>query len=143
MKLTQLQAAVLTQLSGEEFTEGGALPDRNDDLWDTLRDIVNHGAAGGVSGFIYTRGCCQFTLDNWSGIIAECRELWHGIGEPETLAQFIAGFNCLKGYSAAEIEEVLMDPKDEGDNHDVVLNALAWFALEETARAIVEGVDND
>lgn len=139
MKLTKLQAAVLQQLSGIGYEEGGAIPSQNTDEMQLLHDVVNHGVAGGVSGFIYCRETCQFALANWDAIIELCREIRHGIGEPETLAQFIAGFNCLKGYSPAEVEEVLMTPHNKTETQVQVLNALAWFALEETARQLVEG----
>lgn len=46
-----------------------------------------------------------------------------------------AGFNCLKGYSAFEVEKVLMHPRADGDGSTAVLNASAWYALEETCRA--------
>lgn len=53
----------------------------------------------------------------------------------ESVVAMIAGFNCLKDYSAFEVEKVLMHPRADGDGSTAVLNALAWYALEETCRA--------
>lgn len=48
MKLSKLQTSVLNQIFGlNQWTI------TDDHVQTTLRDVVNHGAAGGVSGFIY------------------------------------------------------------------------------------------
>lgn len=140
MKLSKLQANVLNQLGDATHFHGDYYPDRGSELFAALQNIVNHGADSGFSGFTYHADTCQFTLDNWSDIVELCREMIDGCYDAGTsLAQFIAGFNCMKGYTVAEVERVLMDrTNEELDGHTTVLNALAWFALEETARAIVE-----
>lgn len=142
MKLSKLQAAVLEQLTdGYWWFCGDYYPETDSELSDTLSDIASNGADAGWVGFTYHADTCQFALDNWSDIVELCREMIDGCYNAGTsLAQFIAGFNCMKGYTVAEVERVLMDrTNEELDGHTAVLNALAWFALEETARAIVEG----
>lgn len=139
MKLTKLQAAVLEQLSGIGYEDGGAIPSQTADEMQLLQDVANHGVDGRVSGFTYYHDTCAFTMSNWDAIIAECREMMDSMGEPDTLAQCIAGFNCLKGCSPAEVEEVLMTPRKETQIQQQVLNALALFALEEVAHQLVEG----
>ena len=51
----------------------------------------------------------------------------------------IAGFNCLHGeFPAFEIASVIHDDIDDATRNDgadtAILNALAWYALEETAQ---------
>ena len=141
MKLTKLQAAVLNQLSGSTWFAGDYYPSSDDaELYNTLSNIANNGADAGWVGFTYYAETCQFALDNWSDIVELCREMIDGCYDAGTsLAQFIAGFNCMQGYTVADVERVLMDrTNEEIDGHTTVLNALAWFALEETAHAIVE-----
>lgn len=142
MKLTKLQAAVLNQLGDESYSKGDYYPDRDSELYGTLQDVVNHGADAVYAGFTYYADTCRFALDNWAGIIDLARVQAHdsGVG---SLCELVAGFRCLRGTSVAEVVDVLLAPSYDNDDHTQVLNALAWFALEETARAIVEGADND
>lgn len=137
MNLNQLQANVLRQLSGIRYHAGDLPPPIEDDLFSTLEAITNHGSRYGFSGFIYTRDCVRFALDNWAGIMALARETLDAIGEPETVAQLVAQFQCVDVPSNS-VEAVLIQPHYEDDDRDTVLNALAGFALEETARAIVD-----
>lgn len=140
MKLNKLQAAVLEQLTDGYWFCGDYYPETDSELYETLSDIASHGADAGWVGFTYHADTCRFTLDNWSDIVELCLEMIDGCYDAgASLAQFIAGFNCMKGYTVAEVERVLMDrTNEEIDGHTTVLNALAWFALEETARAIVQ-----
>ena len=139
-KLTKLQAAVLNQLGDESYSKGDHYPDRESELYGTLQDIVIHGVDAGYVGFTYYADTCRFALDNWAGIIDLARVQAHDLGVG-SLCELIAGFNCLGGISVAEVVDVLMAPSSNNDDHTPVLNALAWFALEETARAIVEGAE--
>jgi len=50
--------------------------------------------------------------------------------------KMIAGFNCLKNYENLDAGEAIYNRKSE--DHETVLNALAWFAGEEVARAYVD-----
>lgn len=138
MKLTKLQAAVLNQLGYESYSKGDYYLDRESELYGTLQDIVNHGVDAGYVGFTYYADTCRFALDNWEGITDLARVMAHDLGVA-SLCELIAGFNCLRDTSVAEVVDVLMAPSYDNEDHNQVLNALAWFALEETARAIVEG----
>lgn len=142
MKLSKLQAAVLNQLGYESYSVGDHYPDRDTELYSTLQDIVNHGADAGHAGFTYYADTCRFALDNWAGITDRARVQAHDLGVG-SVCELIAGFNCLRGTSVAKVVDVIMEPSYDNEDHTQVLNALAWFALEETARAIVEEVDND
>ena len=142
LKLTKLQAAVLNQLDYVSYSVGDHYPDRDSELYSTLQDIVNHGVDAGYVGFTYYADTRRFALDNWADIIDLARVQAHDLGVG-SLCELIAGFNYLGGISVAEVVDVLMEPSCDNKLYTQVLNALAWFALEETARAIVEGVDND
>lgn len=114
-----LARAVIRQLGGwEAFQESAP-------------DIARHGVDGGFSGFIYYSDTVAFTRRNLPAIRAAARsmagEFDQGIGE------FLAGFGCLKGYSADECAEAFYSGK--GDASQAVYNALAWFAAEEVARS--------
>ena len=50
--------------------------------------------------------------------------------------QMIARFNCLRSYPNLDIADAICNKKSE--DHEIVLNALAWFAGEEVARSYVE-----
>lgn len=142
MKLSKLQAAVLNQLGYESYSKGDYYPDRDTEVYDTLQDIARHGVDAGYVGFTYYADTCRFALDNWAGITDLARVLAHDLGVA-SLCELIAGFRCLRGTSVAAVVDVLMEPSCDNELYTQVLNALAWFALEETARAIVEGVDYD
>lgn len=104
--------------------------------WDSFResaaDIANHGAAGGFHGFIYYVDTVAFAKRNMTDILAYADELAADCGYSGAL-ELIAGFNCLKGYTALDVSLAIHKRGD--DNRTEVLNALAWFALEEVARA--------
>lgn len=104
--------------------------------WDSFResaaDIANHGAAGGFHGFIFYSYTVPFAKRNMRHILAYADQLAHDCGQPGAL-DLIAGFNCLKGYTALDVSLAIHKRGDE--NQTEVLNALAWFALEEVARA--------
>ncbi len=106
----------------------------NADLRATLSDIVNHGISGGFGGFVYHVDTCKFYDDNKADILAMAHEMAQECGY--SVSEMIAGFNCLKDYTAAEVEAFLLGLDDE--NETTFKNALAWFAAEEVARYIIE-----
>lgn len=108
------------------------------ELHDTLKDIRNNGADAGFSGFIYHSETCKFARDNMDDIIEAIKEMAFGMGEDPLV--FIQNFNCLGDHviSTFEIASIIYDKPDQATLNDgintQVLNSLAWFALEETAR---------
>lgn len=94
-------------------------------------DVTNHGADGGFSGFIDYTDTLEFTRKNRADIVALCEHLAEDIGESGPVA-LVRGFNCLKDSTEAEVASTLYG---KGDEDTQVSNALAWFALEEVARA--------
>lgn len=102
---------------------------------ESANDIASHGAQSGWSGFTYYADTVPFAKRNKKEIIAYSKEMMQDIGEYESLPEFFASFNCLKDYSVDEISEALYHHLSE--NLTALYNALAWFALEEVARAYV------
>ncbi len=114
--------------------------------WDAFResaaDIANHGADGGFSGFIYYADTVRFARKNLDSIIELAADMARDIGEPGAFS-LIAGFNCLRGddLSGDDVAAAIYRRNDE--NAQTVYNALAWFALEEVARAYVDLVESE
>ncbi len=98
-------------------------------FYESIPNIANHGASGGVSGFIYYADTVSFTKRNKAKIMACLSELSDQLGEP--IVSMLSHWQCLKGLSECEIMEGLYNPKS--DNKSCVYNALAWYALEEVA----------
>ena len=108
-------AAVIRQAGGwTEFREMAA-------------DVCRSGAAAGFGGYCYYSETVPFATRNLSAILDYAREMADDIGEPGAYS-FIAGFRCLDGYNTDKVADAIHSKDTE------VLNALAWFALEETAR---------
>ena len=107
------------------------------ELESTMSDIRNHGADGGFSGFIYYNETCNFARENMASIYSHAKNQAAEFGiDP---LEMIAGFNCLRGeFPAFEIASVIPDDIDDATRNDgadvAILNALAWYALEEAAQ---------
>ena len=111
----ELAQAVVEQMGGEEsFLE----------KWE---DVVNHGISGGFSGFIYYSETTDFAKKNLRLIREMARNQADDFGVG--MLEMIQGFNCLgKDFSLDEIGEALFG----GEDHTQILNALAWYAAEQT-----------
>lgn len=114
------------------------------ELHETFKDVRNNGANGGFSGFIYYSDTCKFARDNMEEILESIKEMAYGMGEDPLI--FIQNFNglssCFSKYSretisTLEIASIIYDKPDiatlNNGTDKQVLNALAWFALEQTA----------
>ena len=103
--------------------------------WDSFKehahDVAMYGAAGGFGGFIYYTDTCRFYAVNRDAILEAVRDMCDGLGEEPI--QFVRSFNCLKDATESEVGLTLYGSKKQHDTQ--VANALAWFALEEVARA--------
>lgn len=102
-------------------------------------DVVAHGAAGGFSGFAYYSETVPFGRRLRDALLSMLRSLADDLGESGEL-EVLAGFQCLSfngaGTSQSELARALYQPGAEDAAQ--VFNALAWYALEETARAYVD-----
>jgi hypothetical protein len=123
-----LIAAVVRQAGGwDEFKE-------------RAQDIANHGAAGGFSGFIYYDDTVAFAKKHKTEIFELASQQAQEFGEdPLTM---IANFNYLKSskYTPGQITRAIYERArtDEHGDKTQILNALAWYALEEVARALAD-----
>lgn len=104
-----------------------------DEFQQMAEDVSRHGASGGFSGWTYYRDTESFTKNNKAAILAIAQDMARDLGEP--LYKMIGGFNCLK-ISEGEAAEAIHNPRSEERTN--VYNALAWFALEEVSRSLVD-----
>jgi hypothetical protein len=120
---SRLVNAVIRQLGGKE----------------SLKDVYNHGASGGFCGFSYYADTCAFFKRNKVEILGLVDSMARDTGEQP--AAIVAGFNCLKikpedSEGMREVYRCLDGRVNRDDTQ--VSNALAWFALEEVARAMCD-----
>lgn len=101
------------------------------------QDVANHGADGGFHGFIYYSDTVPFAERNKAALLDACREMASDLGEPGAYS-LIAGFNCLQS-DADTVADAVNDRRHE--EHVQVMNALAWFALEEVSRAYCDATE--
>lgn len=133
-KLTDLQQAVIEQMGYNELTPECAT---------TLKDVMRsrEGAAAGFTGFIYYSETCKFFDDNKKLIIEELQQDAQDLGCP-SITDMVCGFNCLKDVvNAWEVENVLIFDSPDDENETTIKNALAWYALEQTAYKLEEVID--
>ena len=141
----KLVRAVLRQLGG------------GPEAWDSLRDVCRGGADAGFCGFTYYSDTVEFFRKYRREITALCERMADDLGE--NVSDMVAGFGCLGGQDLRVLQhkhhysEIPNHERREAlreympsvsrclyggrltDDDDLVANALAWFALEEVARA--------
>lgn len=125
-----LTRAVVRQLGGwESFKESAP-------------DIANHGIDGGFHGFIYYSETIAFSKRNRKHIQELAQEQASDFGT--SVIEMIQGFGCFRNDkpSEADICTALYGGKAT-ENTDNVLNALAWYAGEEVARAFVDASERN
>lgn len=130
-QLTELQQKVIEQMGFNTL---------DIDCAHALKNVLRSpdGAAAGFGGFIYYSETCKFFDDNKRLIIKQLQEQAQDIGCP-SITDMVCGFNCLKDcVNTWEVENVLMFDDDEDTT---IKNALAWYALEETAYNLEEIID--
>lgn len=110
----------------------------------TLRDVSSHGADGGFSGFTYYADTVPFAMlyieEIRECLIDEARDLGF-----KSAASMVAGFRCLESYELSDddINRVIWSPSAAFIDHEedvttLVLNALAWYALEKVANLFTQ-----
>tara|TARA_R110002110_G_scaffold83329_1_gene216328 strand:- start:2133 stop:2546 length:414 start_codon:yes stop_codon:yes gene_type:complete len=112
------------------------------ELIQLLSDVSNNdGASGGYGNFIYHTDTCKFARENMPLIIEQLKEDASNYGVD--VFEMVSKFNCLEGeYPPYEIASIIFDQADEATINDgadtQILNALAWYALEEVARYVTD-----
>lgn len=122
----KLCRAVIRQLGGDR-----------DEALDTLRDVCRGGANAGFPGFTYYKDTSEFFRQNRSEIVVKVKQMASDLGEEPM--DMVAGFGCLT--DDAETRESIGRCLYGGrltDDDTKAENALAWFALEEVARALAD-----
>lgn len=107
---------------------------------ESAKDVTNHGAAVGFSGFIYYTDTVAFTKRNKKAIIEFAGQQAREFGNDGVIS-FIASFNCMNGTSQEEVADGLYNPKS--DDQTQVFNALAWYMLEEVARSYTDWLETE
>lgn len=124
-----LVRAVVRQMGGwESFQESAP-------------DIARHGIDGGFHGFIYNRDTEAFAKRNRVAIAAMAEAQASDFGTSVT--EMIQGFGCFRNGEKptdSEIGLALYAGKEKEDSLPI-LNALAWYAGEEVARAYCDAFD--
>ena len=121
----RLKNAVIEQLGGD------------DESIEYAKDTIEScGASGGVGGFIYYSETTKFARNNMDDIYALLKDQASEYGY-DCAFKMVSEFNCLKDdkYSPHEIADVIYNKASE-DDETQILNALAWYALEETIRTL-------
>lgn len=131
-----LAPAVLRQLGGGREAISSAL------------DAAQHGADSGFPGFTYCADTTAFAIRNRMNIAYSLAQQAQDLGEDGPVS-LVRGFRCLNDLSKSDrlpSEEAValaiyggrIRPGDDDLEDEVgnVLNAIAWWALEEVGRAI-------
>lgn len=126
---------------------------------ESLQDVANHGADAGYAGFTYTADTVKFFKAHRQDICALVESMASDLGENPL--DMVAGFQCLAGRNLKRshiggedwaVKEANRAKLAEfypsvsrclyggrlTDDDSGVANALAWFALEEVARAFCD-----
>jgi len=106
----------------------------------SLKDINQHGIAGGYGAFIYYKDTVKFYQDYKSQINDLLKETAESLGT--SVIEMVRNFNCLgkDDYSEDEVGRVLYSNDDPSQLSwgAQIANALAWYAGEEVARSFCE-----
>ena len=137
--MEKLISAVRNQISTDvEYVDG------------VLKDVAEHGAAGGFSGFTYYKDTFDFASENMRLILYELVEESKEFGY-DSAAHMVSEFSCLKGegFTQDAINSVIWNDSENLESFDdsrsnqlfdeatLVCNSLAWYALEKVAREFV------
>ncbi len=116
--------------------------------WDSFKesaqDVVDHGAACGFGNFIYYTDTVIFTAKNRKVIAELAVQQAADFGDSSEI-EMILGFNQLKhdDLTSSDIARALYGRLTDEDKKTTIYNALAWYALEEAARAYCDLLEQD
>ena len=105
--------------------------------WDYFTESAENicqGADGGWNGFTWYSDTTAFFRRNRKAILELAEQMADDCGDSGMLAM-IAGFNCLRQYKFSQDDIAKALYMSKGDDVTTIQNAMAWFALEEVARA--------
>jgi hypothetical protein len=101
---------------------------------ESARDIAKYGATGGYAGFSYYRDTTAFGKRNLKAILGHAGDIAESMGT--NTYQLIADFNGID-INAGEVALAIHNHTSRNAaDRTTVLNALAWFSLEEVAASL-------
>jgi hypothetical protein len=103
---------------------------------DYLEDVCNHGADGGYGNFVYYSDTVKFFDENKDAILERLKEDALSFGCDAL--EMVCGFGCLRSFELSSIDIAAAIYEADSEWETQVKNALAWYALEEVAREVVE-----
>jgi len=114
------------------------LGSHGEELEQTLKDVGRGGADAGWSGFSYYSDTVAFFKKNRKEILELAKNQADDFGM--SVVEMVKGFRCMKDIDATEheISDVLYGGRLGGELGDQIANGLAWYALEEVARAATD-----
>ena len=121
---------------------------KNMNGWDSFKesaqDVVDHGAACGFGNFIYYTDTVTFTSNNRKAIAEYAAEQSKEIGYKDEI-EMILSFNGLQhdDLTSSDIARALYGRLTDDDKKTTIYNVLAWYALEEAARAYCDLLDQE
>jgi hypothetical protein len=110
----------------------------------SAREAGVHGADTGWHGFICYSDTITFAKRHRAAIREIVKSMADDLGVDPVL--MVRDFVCIKSdnYDSLTIASALNGgDESQGDGQGMVLNALAWFALEEVGRAINDAAENN
>ena len=135
----------IIEITQDKFLSSGRIPEklaraviRQMGGWEAFKesapDICRSGIDGGYYGFVYYSDTEPFAKRNRREIAEMAESQADDLGVE--VSRMIAGFGCFRGsdVTTSEIGRALYAGENTRDGYNV-LNALAWYAGEETARA--------
>lgn len=121
---------------------------KNMGCWESFKesaqDVVDHGAACGFGNFIYYTDTVTFTAKNRKAIAELAAQQAVDFGDTSEI-EMILGFNCLQhdDLTISDIARALYGRLTDDDKKTTIYNVLAWYALEEVARAYCDLLEQD
>ncbi len=121
---------------------------KNMNGWDSFKesaqDVADHGASCGFGNFVYYTDTIAFTTKNRKTIAEYAAEQSKDIGYKDEI-EMILSFNGLQhdDLTSADIAKALYGRLTDDDKKTTVYNVLAWYALEEVARAYCDLLEQD
>ena len=122
--------AVVRQLGCEDSCD--------DDCLEILRDVLNHGADQGVSGFIYYSETHDFYARYQRLIVDHLQDEAESMGMANAL-ELAQSFRCMQDADQLDIAKALVTI----DSTAYIANCLAWYALESVAYYVIEVLMED
>lgn len=100
----------------------------------SVKDVINHGADAGFSGFIYYRDTHKFAIRHRKAITAWIEEVANDLGEE--VPNMVAGFGVFRRskMDAEDRKELYAYIGGGKCEQSTLTNIMAWFALEEVCR---------